>query len=268
MTQPKSKPKYFRWMLYYWKARDLISFAENWYIIPLNYLGLINFNNQSYSLRLRSGQVFRINHFLEAIGLMEVFRDHDYLLPRLKKPTTIIDIGANIGAFSIYAALQLPKSKIYCIEPSKTTFKTLLDNIEGNNLQKQITPIHSAVWSSSTTLKLYSSGPSGLRSAFKTRSETKFEKVPTITLAQIFRHHKINHCDFLKIDCEGAEYEILSTCSLKLLSKVDRIALEFHEFTQGQNHQQLIVILKNAGFKIRGAYHEIENNIGYLYGYR
>lgn len=268
MIQPKPKPKFFRWLLYYWKARDLIDFAKNWYIIPLNYLGLISFKNQSYSLKLRSGQTFKINHFLEAIGLMEVFSDHDYHLPKLDKPSVVIDIGANIGAFSIYTALKMPKSKIYCYEPSKTTFKTLSDNIKSNKLQKQITPIHSAVWSTSTTLKLYSSGPSGLRSAFKTRSETKFEKVPTTTLTQIFQRHKITHCDFLKIDCEGAEYEILSSSSLKLLSKIDRIALEFHEFTQGRNHKQLIAILKKAGFRVKSAYHEIENNIGYLYGYR
>lgn len=267
MHKPKAKPKYIRWLLYYWQAKNLIGFIKNWYLIPLSYLGLISPKN-GLTLYLNNGLQFTAKHFLEAVGIKEVFVDSDYHLPAYKSKAVVIDIGANIGAFSIYAALSSPQVSVYCVEPSRSTFRTLSTNIKINHLDHRIVPINAAVWGSHTKIKLFSAGPSGIRSAFRSRGETRYESIDTVTLEDIFNRYKLKKCDFLKIDCEGAEYEILKTCQPKTFSKIKQISLEFHELTPDQRHQELIRILKKNGFRVKSQYHSIENNIGYIYAIR
>lgn len=268
MIKPKAKPKFIRLFLYYFSAFSLIKFFKNWYVLPLSYLGLFDLSS-GYQLITKKGLRFNIKHFLDAIGVKEVFIDSEYHIPRHSKhKLTIIDIGANIGAFTVFAALNNRNSHLYSFEPSKTTFQLLQKNIKVNGLDKNVTAVQKAVWNKNSIIKLYNPGPSGLRSAFQTRHETSYEKVKTITLAEIFSHYKIKHCHLLKLDCEGAEYEILSSTPKQIFAKIDQLDLEFHELTPDQKHQDLINLLKNQGFKVSSRYHHIENNIGYIYAHK
>ena len=83
----------------------------------------------------------------------------------------------------------------------------------------------------------------------------KSVKVKCITLEDIFNEYKINQCDFLKMDCEGAEYDILLSTGGETLRKIKQINMEYHLpqfFGVGSPDlfPKLISHLKNAGFEV------------------
>jgi len=268
MTQPAKKPKLVRLVLYYLSSLKFIIIIKNWYLISLGYLKILDFSSGKYSLELFNGLKFYVGHFMDAWAIKEVFGENDYRLGVVKKKQTIIDIGANIGTFTVLSAISNTKATVICFEPSKPTFKLLQKNIQVNNLADRVFHNQMAVGGEKGILKLFNSGPSGLRSLFRVRSEQNYEMVSVTTLKDIFHKYKINRCDYLKIDCEGAEYAILESCPEQILKSIKHISLEFHEMLPSQKHHHLIDILENVGFKITHSYNKIENNIGYIYAYR
>ena len=96
--------------------------------------------------------------------------------------------------------------------------------------------------------------------------------VSATTLAEIFKQHGISQCDFLKIDCEGAEYEIMKEVPFEILAHISRIAMEYHlppyfglNFNQ-HKISNLIDKLEHAGFSVKVMQ---ENKLrGILFAYR
>ena len=102
-------------------------------------------------------------------------------------------------------------------------------------------------------------------SLYKKGSETI--AVPSTTLNDIFLDNKIEHCDFLKIDCEGAEYEILFSAPKELFSKIEKIVMECHtpQFFGIENpaysYDSMIALLKNLGYKTRIIHENAMHNL-------
>ena len=69
----------------------------------------------------------------------------------------------------------------------------------------------------------------------------------------------------MKIDCEGAEYEILCGCGSKTLSKIERITMEYHDGFKGRSHQELVDLLTANDFKVCCDSNIVHDDIGYLY---
>lgn len=242
----------------------MVKIFIDWWVIPLGFIGLIDLS-KGYVLRCRNGMRFKIFHFMEALIITETCYNNDYKITSSRDKLTIIDIGANIGSFSIFAAMRNRNSKILAYEPATKTFKQLIENIQMNGFEDRIIAHKEAVDGKKRNLKLYDSGISGMRSIFRTRDEKKYEWVKAISLGDVFVNNKLKKCDFLKIDCEGAEYEILLNTSPKIFSKISKLSLEFHEIVPGANHEDLVKFLKKMGYSVRHNYHSIENTIGYIY---
>ena len=104
-------------------------------------------------------------------------------------------------------------------------------------------------------------------SLYSSADGNDYVTVECLTLPEIFDSHQIDTCDFLKMDCEGAEYEILLSCPEEYLSRVKRFQVEFHE-EPGiyHNRQDLIDALRRAGFDV--AVEAWDPNRGYIYGER
>jgi hypothetical protein len=75
------------------------------------------------------------------------------------------------------------------------------------------------------------------------------ETVTCTTLDAIFRDNAITHCHCLKIDCEGAEYELLYGASAETLAKIDMIILEYHGVA-GHDSKTLKQFLREHGFSV------------------
>jgi len=75
--------------------------------------------------------------------LAEVFVRREY--GSLERFRTIVDIGANMGSFAVYAAQSRPDARIFCYEPEQQNFRLLKQNIEINGLEGRVSVFHCAV---------------------------------------------------------------------------------------------------------------------------
>src|SRR3989344_1989116 len=241
--KPETKPWWYRKLLYYKEALSILGLISNWQLVVKGYLHLADFRKRP-EIILANGLRFIVGHYLDVWGIKEVIGDNDYRLTPDAKIKTVLDIGANIGTFSVLAAITFPQAKIYCFEPSASTYALLKHNLKVNGVNSQVDATQVAVFSEVKKLKLYNAGPSGIRSLFQSRAETNFETIMTTTLPQIISRFKLKQIDYLKVDCEGAEYEIFRSLTRPNWKKIKRRALEFHELIPGQDHRELLSILK------------------------
>jgi len=169
----------------------------------------------------------------------------------------IIDIGAHIGGFSIYAAVN--GQAVFSYEPDTRNIAKLRENIKINNL-KNVFYFEKAVNATGERVTFYFSQNSSENSLFETNKGLPHTEVEGITLKEIFEANSIEKCNFLKLDCEGAEYEILLSLPAEYYSKIDKIALEYHDHLYDKKSlKDLVYILSFNSFRIsrvaRGAWY-------------
>lgn len=149
---------------------------------------------------------------------------------------TMIDIGAHVGMVSIYTALQHPEINILAYEPVPETYEYLLRNIKANNATN-ITPHNLAVTGDGQPVRIAVNlqSNSGGSSAYVT-TEPETILAQSTTLNRILQHHNIERCRLLKLDAEGAEYDILTAAPI---NRIDYLRGEFHinEFLATLGHE-------------------------------
>ncbi len=199
---------------------------SNWPLFLADHLGLVH---GEYTLIFRNHLklILTANHKVKW-PIQEVFLKDDYQLTMLRNdpPTTIIDLGACIGMFSLYAKALFPKANIYAYEPLPEYFQGLKKNIKINHFRNSIFPFPLACYSPNAVKQL------------KKRKQLEYSKLKgptcvytfrkTISLEEILEQNKISTCDLLKIDVEGAEFDILYTLPPKQYRRIRRIHLEYH----------------------------------------
>lgn len=137
---------------------------------------------------------------------------------------TVIDIGANIGTFALIAA-ELGAKQIFAVEPVKDTFNTLLSNIVRTG-HACIIPLKKVVTDKSgETFNISLKSNSGHNSMYNITDT--FETVPTITLHDLMQKTSDDNI-LLKVDCEGAEYDILLSASVEDMNRINKVILEIH----------------------------------------
>lgn len=169
---------------------------------------------------------FEFKSFLDLLILKETIIDDYYQLKKSIKnnPKTIVDIGGGFGDFSIYAAKMFPDAKILVFEPNPILYKMLLRNITLNEV-KNIDAFPTAVSSKKELILDISKEPTQTSIFFNDKKQSRTIKVKTKNLSGILKDHII---DFLKIDCEGGEWNILSNLSDQEFKRIKIISLEYH----------------------------------------
>lgn len=203
------------------------------------------------TLKLRRGGRLMIRGAaIDKFPVAEIFVRDDYRLRRLTPvPNCIIDLGAGIGEFCVYATLCFPKVTIYAYEPDKNAYDLLQKNIAVNSLAKRVNFFPLAVTNKLGLTTLYTSQTSGYASllAHSPVSQT----VTTTTLERIFAMHQVKRVDLLKMDIEGAEYDILYSLSPDIFKKIKRIHLECHDLNSLRcNHRALKKFLEQMGYLV------------------
>jgi lipopolysaccharide transport system permease protein len=138
---------------------------------------------------------------------------------------TILDIGANVGSFTLWANLRWPESTIYAYEPEPRTFALLVSNI--GNLPN-VTCYNVAVYPSEKEQEpLYSRYPGDGEAGLVVYLGKMFAKLPEdgIVSVRVLHPKYLPPCDIIKIDTEGAEPEILGNMNLH---GVSMILMEYH----------------------------------------
>lgn len=213
------------------------------------------------TIQLKDGTKFRINHYSDLLTIKEVYLDNAYKLKHSYK--TIIDIGGNIGTFSVFAKKKFPKARLITFEPAKKTFALLSENLRINGCH-DAQLFNTAVGGKVGLISFFSVDQSGLGSMYNVRKNSKTYKVKVQTLESIFNWAKIQRCNFLKVDCEGAEYEIFLSARMSTLNKIDKIYCEYHDKLTKYNHAVLVDLFCKSGFRVKIIPHPIEDDIGII----
>jgi FkbM family methyltransferase len=232
---------------------------------PLSAILLFIFSRNTEVIT-RGGTRFTVSHFLDLLTIKEIYFDNSYQL-KLKNPKVILDIGANIGTFSVLASKKYPKATVYAFDPAREVYKLLVQNIRANSCDNVI-PKKMAVGAKKGKTYIYAYSASGLSSISNKRTGGRKEVVKTLGLKDIFNNNDIRYCDFLKMDCEGSEYNILFNTPRSLLLKIEMLAIEYHNSLLEYTGDELAVFLRNNGYKVRVSEHHLEPDIGIIYAKR
>lgn len=183
--------------------------------------------------------------------LKEMYRDKVYE-PYLhdKKDLVMMDLGANVGLFTFYA-YKYAKT-IYSVEPSASHFEELTTMLTYNKMDRAV-PLKLAVSYKDGEETFYHNENSTM---FSLKAEvnglpSESEVVKTATLTTIFKENKIDHIDFMKLDVEGSEYQIVAGDEFaKVAPKIGTIIGEFHSWSNVNPHQFSSALIDN-GFEFK-----------------
>ena len=132
-----------------------------------------------------------------------------FFFDRCRKAHRVLDIGANIGYYSILALLANPESEVVAFEPVPQFYDCLKRNIELNQLTLRITALNLAVGDQCGEIPLYlpNNGvlcESSILPAF--RPDSTQLRVEATTVDKFLKDRDISSVDLIKIDVEGAEH--------------------------------------------------------------
>ena len=163
----------------------------------------------------------------------------------IPRGSVVVDVGANVGVFSLFAARTA--RVVYALEPSSSNFSLLTSNI---SRARNIVPLNLACSRSDGRAALdVSSDPVSFSLSPSGRS-TRQEMVEVISLGTLFDRYKIERCDFLKLDCEGCEFDVILHSEPGLMSRISRIAMEYHDHLSDRfSHRDLLKALEAFGFR-------------------
>lgn len=177
-------------------------------------------------VELRNGlKIVLSNDPNDIVSLFGVFVREDY--GRVPAGVVVLDIGANIGMFALYAA-QRDAAVVHAYEPSAESFEYLERNIALNGLQRRVIPHRLAVADAGDRMVRFPRR-SNVFNAILTddAADVAYDLVPATSLAHIVG--EVGPVDLVKLDCEGAEYTILMACRGDVLQQIRSISLEYHQ---------------------------------------
>ncbi len=162
--------------------------------------------------------------------MADVLLDDQYeCLVGFRNVHTILDIGANIGATSVFLLNAYPNARLVALEPDAGNFEVLRKNLEPYGDARAVA-MHGALWDCRESLVVDRGHfRDGGEWSFQVRTATSHDgEVEGVTLADLLERYGLDTVDILKIDIEGAEERVFESSISGCLHKVARIAIELH----------------------------------------
>lgn len=194
-------------------------------------------------VEMRNGDRIHLSgHAHDVITLFVIFVRWDY--GRLENAGVVVDVGANIGAFSLFAARSGAR-RVLAYEPNAASFRCLERNLQANDLGAVVLASRKAVSGRAGERVRFPVAPSVYNRVAAEGAVGEFESVQTTNLDAILAEEAPQGIDLLKLDCEGAEYGILFEAG-PALARVREIRMEYHE----GRVDELARFLRERGFEI------------------
>jgi len=182
-------------------------------------------------------------------GYKEIFQDEIYRFKPDRSAPNIIDCGANIGLAVLYWKQQFPDAEIIAFEPDPVAYKVLSQNVQSHGL-KRVDTIAKGVWKSQGEVVFCSEGSTAgrLEDVSEIAPSDRPSQAVNVQVVRL-RDFLTDKVDLLKIDIEGAEYEVLADCS-DLLTNVQNLFVEYHSFPgEDQKLSEILHILSSSNFR-------------------
>lgn len=158
---------------------------------------------------------------------------------------TVIDVGANIGSYTLRMARRVGNEGIVvAIEPHPTNYCVLKKNIRLNAL-RNVVALNLAAWFANGELPLFEGNATGLHS-MKTDMGRGRNKVRVEAVDAIVKELRLKRVDWIKIDVEGAEWEVLCGLVKTLDQYKPKLIIEiFHE-----NQRKIKKLMESHGYDL------------------
>ncbi len=200
-------------------------------------------------VEFRDGTIVQLSGDKDDLAtIFSIFIRAEYPLP--PPGATVLDVGANIGVFALWI-MKKGAGRVFCYEPCSESFAILKQNLALNRLdgvacaerfavgaqdgETLFMPVSSCTYNA--PVEVVGGGEAG---------GAAHEEVSTISIPGIVAKHGLERIDYAKIDCEGAEYEILPNLPAETLRRIGLISLEYHR----GNPSQLAGLLTDHDFAI------------------
>lgn len=142
--------------------------------------------------------------------ISEIFINREYeRFFEVEENDIVVDIGSCVGEFT-YSILHKKPKHCYVVEPMNESFNTLKENLQGHPVSFSKIAISSD------------------RGVSMVLFDGNKEVAKTLTFNEYIERENLYKIDFLKIDCEGGEYDVFSIENVPYLKKVKKIVTEFH----------------------------------------
>lgn len=256
---------FIRRVIYYLTSFvTLVRGVRNWPVL----LQLRGQGGNDTRLELRDGTQFAVRSLMDAWIVKETNLDRDYEVhgTAIQDGWIVVDIGAGLGDFTVFAARRTPHGRVFAYEPASDSMALLDKNLRLNGI-KNVDTFPYAVSSKNGELSLDVSGGVAVqyRTVGDTRSEGHKITVRSVALADVLAGLPGGVCDFLKMDCEGAEYDMLMNLEDAALRRARRICLEYHEDVTAFSYVDLERYFVARGWRVQVHPSAVRPDLGFLY---
>lgn len=236
---------------------------------PLNWcgfwLGKRNFVSlKGLELKVRDGRYY--SKIADLAMAWEVAIDEVYDYFPIFPDDIILDIGGHIGSFSKRASAMAPNGVVHTCEPFPPTFNLLSQNV---STQANVNVHQIAISNRDGEDTFYFSPDNPAENSLVRETEHSMQ-VPLLTLKTFMDSIDLKSVDLMKIDCEGAEYDLIFAAG-DCLDRVQKMVMEVHEpkyfgLADKYSIDGLVDFLEKIGFQV---VFERENKFqGYIYAHR
>jgi FkbM family methyltransferase len=225
--------------------------VKNWPAFMYNYaLGL----TPRSGYRFRNGAQIKIGRGIDHVPIIEIFLREDY--GEMPDDAVIVDLGANIGVFTVYATTTARNATVYAYEPLQDFYNLMRENVRLNERGgTTVRCFNFAVAGQSETRTLFVKGTDfyfpTLVGKETGNGQQETIEVKCTTLRDIMESNHLEQIDMLKMDCEGAEYEILYPTPAALFPRIKEIRMEYHNLDDRERHlDRLKEFLAENGYTV------------------
>ena len=217
----------------FWKRRRLLLPREKSLVLPLG--------KNKLAVRPLSYDMYVV---------AEVFWEQVYAprVVQIQNPAVVVDLGANIGAFSLWAARKWTPELIVAVEMDEENYVLFEENMRLNRLDSQVRLVKAAIWDCNERVGIRRHGFNhGMNQAC---SDPAGADIPAITLERLLEMTGIEKVDVLKMDIEGAEGRLFSSDNERILAEsVGCLLAELHP-TRGASVERIARLLDRIGFEV------------------
>lgn len=258
------KDKIFRRILilkYFLKGK--IGFSKTFLNLLPTRLRPYCFLGNKYNFEFLNLLGFKLNYlfFIDTLAMVKELVALDQYCAKefIKDNLAIIDVGANIGIFSLFVHYLSPNSHVYCFEPFSKAFDVLEKNVLDNDLSSHLHVFNQALGDKNayTRLMISPGGSTGNMledSRFlkgKEKIFNKSENISLTTLDEFIGKNKINKVDFIKIDAEGYEREIINGAKQTIKKFHPVIACSAYHLSEDKTEIPKLVLEIEPKYKYR-----------------
>lgn len=244
----------------------LVSICEThqWIPVLLDYIGVRRLA-YPYELVLRTGERLTLREHMDTVVFWLIFVRRHY--PVDSSYAVILDIGANIGMFTLYAAREALNARVIAIEPFPETCEKLQEHVETNHLKHRVTIVNCAVTGKaggatmdsakripSQYRRIHAPETATLNAAHRGSAGAQHDQdgvsVRTQTLEEVLDQCGVGTADFVKMNIHGSEYDVLLSTGADVLKRCRTIAVQYHTLPKEMKtgKQEIFDHLKGSGF--------------------